>query len=133
VGRKDSNSNYETICTKKNKCAIICLRSSTSHCQVEGLGIFDLLSDSDNSVCLLTSLSIFRCSLAVRRPCSSQRTYAVELPDEVRESVEVIDTGLKGDSEERTEPDRRLRLKMLAVSTESRLATGATVEFHIST
>ena len=35
------------------------------------------------------------------------------------------DTGLKDDSEERTEPDR-LQLKMLAESTESRLATGAT-------
>ena len=36
------------------------------------------------------------------------------------------ETGLKDDSEERTEPDW-LRLKMLAESTESRWATGVTV------
>jgi hypothetical protein len=39
----------------------------------------------------------------------------------------VSDSGLKDDSVERTEPDR-LRLKILADSTESRLATGAMVE-----
>ena len=87
------------------------------------LSFEDLLSDF-SSICLLTSLSFFRCSLTVFKPCSSQRTDAVELLDEARESVEVSETGLKDDSLERTESDR-LRLRMLAESAESRLAMGA--------
>jgi hypothetical protein len=90
------------------------------------LSFEDLLSDF-SSICLLVSLSFFRCSLTVSKPCSSQRTDAVELPDEARESVDVSDTGLNDDSVEKTEPDR-LRLKILAESAESRLATGATDE-----
>jgi hypothetical protein len=87
------------------------------------LSFEDLLSDF-SSICLLASLSFFRCSLTVSKPCSSQRNEAAELPEEARESVEVSDSGLKEDSVEMTEPDR-LRLKMLAESTERRLATGA--------
>ena len=77
------------------------------------LSFEDLLSDF-SSVCLLASLSFFRCSLTVSKPCSSQRTDAVELLDDARESVDVSETGLKDDPLGMTEPDR-LQLKMLAV------------------